>query len=94
MNNLYISLKNYIFKNLELLTIFTHKTNEPATVKEIEKLNTQPFYGFAIMLDGLIVQYTIAETKNAAIDKKPASWWLENPEARVIELELIEKRHG
>jgi hypothetical protein len=91
MNILYRTLQNYIFEKYDYLRN-TRQYNELGI--EREKLTTQPFYGFAIMLDGLIIQYTIAETKNAAIDKKTASWWLENPKAKVVELELVEKQHG
>lgn len=96
MKNLYKNLHNYIFSQYEYLRWLSYDLGIEETKekidKEIDKLNTEPFYGFAVMLDGLIIQYSIAETKKEAMNKKKASWWKENPKAKVVELELVEKK--
>jgi hypothetical protein len=56
--------------------------------------NPSPLKLFVIITNGELIEHSINLIKEEAQDHKPHSWWLENPEARVIELELVEKQHG
>jgi hypothetical protein len=50
------------------------------------------FKVFGVALNDVIDFNTLGLDKKMAMNKKSASWWLENPEAKVVELELVEKK--
>jgi hypothetical protein len=47
---------------------------------------------FGILHNNILVDDYVKDTEEDARNSKTASWWLENPEARVVELELVEKK--
>ncbi len=47
---------------------------------------------FAIKVDDQVLYDTLSNYEENARDCRYASWWIKNPQASIVELELVEKK--
>lgn len=83
IKNIYIKIINFVYNK-------NHKNNIEEPLELI--------FSFGNLIENSVTSndtkqhITIEALKEYAMNKKSTSWWLENPEARVVELELVEKK--